>query len=91
MFFVEIVCFYAVMWMAFAYCFCKRRQNALRKTVFYNVKGHLLQHERWPFAKCLCVNVLRAGVLVVNVSGQIVFYVSRYFVAKSHERLSRKP
>ena|GEM_PF-3798115 len=29
--------------------FCKRRQIALQKAVFYKLKGHLLEAKRWPF------------------------------------------
>ena len=45
---------------------CERRQTARRKAVFYRLKGHLLQAERWPFVTVLAVSGLRACLLATG-------------------------
>ena len=47
------------------------RQIALQKAVFYTLKGHLSQCERWPFGKPLIVRELANGIPIQNNKGAI--------------------
>ena len=55
---------------------------AFQKGIFYKLKGHLSQRERWPLCKCLIINLLPFYLFFVSRHVPIVvFYMPLGIVA----------